>query len=163
MEGFHTFPDKWRESADKLNGVIIAKNPSPHNLTQHSVEWYHDILNKNKKSVVILAIGPLTNIGQLIQKYPNDVKKIKRIYIMGGALNVKGNLKTSIYTKELSNNYAEWNIWVDPLAAKIVFNSSIPITLVPLDATNQAKFTLDYVDKQKNKQIQKQRSFMQIF
>ena len=61
---------------------------------------------------------------------------------MGGALEVLGNVGFS--RADIENQVAEWNIFVDPLAAKRVFASGAPITLVPLDATNDAPVNLDF-------------------
>ncbi|WGL60085.1 nucleoside hydrolase [Pigmentibacter sp. JX0631] len=150
LEGFHTFPDEWRITSDSLFDVKIPSNPTPHILTKHSVEWMHETLSKSKKPVVFLTIGPLTNLGQLIQKYPDDVKKIKRIYIMGGAIKAKGNLNVPNITENLQNKYAEWNIWIDPLSAKIVFNSGVPLSVIPLDASNQVRVTREFLKKLKS-------------
>ena len=80
-----------------------------------------------KGNVEILAIGPLTNIAQTIIRYPEIESLIKCITIMGGSI-LSGNV----------TNNAEFNIYCDPHAAKIVFNSSIRKNLVPLDVTHKA-------------------------
>jgi pyrimidine-specific ribonucleoside hydrolase len=67
------------------------------------------------------------------------VDNIDVIYIMGGAVNVHGNVGAS--GVGINNNAAEWNIYVDPYAANVVLQSSAPITLVPLDATNHVPVT----------------------
>jgi inosine-uridine nucleoside N-ribohydrolase len=66
------------------------------------------------------------------------------IYVMGGALNVPGNLRAGIKT---DNTTAEWNIFVDPTAAEEVVRSGIPITLVGLDATQHAPLTMAFYQK----------------
>lgn len=76
----------------------------------------------------IVAIGPLTNIANLILKHPDVKEKIHRIVIMGGAI-FGGNDTPS----------AEFNIYVDPEAARIVFEAGIPLVMVGLDATHQAR------------------------
>jgi len=58
---------------------------------------------------------------------------------MGGAVKVDGNVGNS--GVGINNKHAEWNIYIDPVAANIVFNSGVPITLIPLDATNDAPIT----------------------
>lgn len=95
-----------------------------------------DLIYEEAKSLngelEILAIGPLTNIALCILTYPEVKKLIKRITIMGGAT-VGGNM----------NAAAEFNMFVDPEAAKIVFESGIPITMVGLDVTLKTKLTLE--------------------
>ena len=65
---------------------------------------------------------------------------------MGGAINVPGNLLT-FFTPNMQNTEAEWNIWVDPEAAKIVFDSSSYLTFIPLDATRYVEVTNEYVNE----------------
>ncbi len=90
-----------------------------------------ELIYKNAKECAgeleILAIGPLTNLAITLSLYPEIKKLIKHIWIMGGAV-TGGNMNTT----------AEFNIWVDPIAAKMVFNSGIPITMVGLDTTLKA-------------------------
>jgi len=74
------------------------------------------------------------------------VLSIKEIVIMGGALNVPGNLGDGGYFKT-DNKTAEWNFYMDPLAASIVFSSSAPIRLIPLDATQQVPIKSDFLEK----------------
>jgi len=81
--------------------------------------------------LTLIATGPLTNLALGLQKDPEGMKKLKEVSIMGGAVRTKGNVTPS----------AEFNIFVDPLAAKMVFESGLPITLVPLDVTHQVFLT----------------------
>ncbi len=81
--------------------------------------------------LTVIAIGPLTNLALGLQKDPEGMKKLKSIIIMGGAVRVEGNVTP----------HAEFNIFVDPVAARIVFESGLPITLVPLDVTHQVCLT----------------------
>jgi pyrimidine-specific ribonucleoside hydrolase len=135
----HPFPDAWRQGADRLWGLNLPKNqrqtsplPAPQLLVEH--------LSSAPAPQVVLALGPLTNLAQAIQASPEVVGKIARLYIMGGAVEAPGN----VYDPGLGfdNRTAEWNIYADPLAADIVFESGVPITLVPLDATNHAPVTM---------------------
>jgi pyrimidine-specific ribonucleoside hydrolase len=91
----------------------------------------------------IMAFGPMTNLADLLQAEPNLAQKITMIYQMGGALEVGGNLHD--INKSIDNPYAEWNIYIDPTAADIVFRSGVALTLVPLDTTNHAPLTEDYI------------------
>ena len=75
----------------------------------------------------LLVVGPMTNIAIALSLYPQLKEQIKHIWFMGGA--VKGGNVTST---------AEFNSWVDPVAAKIVTESGIPLTMVGLDVTEKA-------------------------
>jgi len=83
--------------------------------------------------ITIVALGPLTNIAAAIKKDQAAMATAKRIVLMGGAIGVAGNVTPA----------AEFNIYVDPHAAGIVFNAGIPITMVGLDVTYQVKLTAD--------------------
>ena len=83
--------------------------------------------------LTIIALGPLTNIAAAIKKDKETMATAKRIVLMGGAIGVSGNITPA----------AEYNIYVDPHAASIVFNAGIPLTMVGLDVTNQVKLTAD--------------------
>jgi len=76
---------------------------------------------------VLCPVGPLTNIAMAIVKAPEILEKVPEIVIMGGAHD-HGNITAS----------AEFNIWLDPEAARIVVNCGRPIRMVPLDATHRA-------------------------
>jgi purine nucleosidase len=84
----------------------------------------------------IFPIGPLTNIAMAIRKEPKFAKAVKELVIMGGAIQENGNVTP----------LAEFNIYVDPHAAHIVFHSEIPITLIPLDVTHQCLLKQNHVD-----------------
>ncbi len=81
--------------------------------------------------LALIAVGPLTNLALALGKDPAGMKKLKELVIMGGAVRTRGN----------ATPYAEFNVYSDPLASQIVFESGIPITLVPLDATHQVFLT----------------------
>lgn len=98
-----------------------------------------DIINQQK--VDILSLGSLTNIADLL---PNIKQKINHLIIMGGAINVPGNLNAFI--SDTKNKYAEWNVYVDPDAFSDVLTSGLPIILVSLDATNHAILTEHFMD-----------------
>lgn len=102
------------------------------NLTGNAVENILSIVKANPKTVTIIALGPLTNIAKAIENDPVTMMKIEEIIIMGGAIKVPGN----------KNRVAEFNIFVDPEAADIVFNFPFKKTLVPLDACNNVKLQI---------------------
>jgi pyrimidine-specific ribonucleoside hydrolase len=73
------------------------------------------------------------------------VDKVKMVYIMGGAFDVSGNIALS--NVGIDNTVAEWNVFIDPRAAAVVLKSGIPVTFVPLDATNQAPIAEDFYNR----------------
>lgn len=81
--------------------------------------------------VTLVATGPLTNLALGLHKDPQGMRQLKEVVIMGGAVRTSGNITP----------YAEFNIFVDPPAAKMVFESGLPITLVPLDVTHQVSLS----------------------
>jgi len=92
-------------------------------------------LSATPKPITIVALGPLTNIAAAIEKDRGKMAASKRIVLMGGAINVPGNITPA----------AEFNIYVDPHAASIVFDSGIPLTVVDLDVTSQVRLTRDTI------------------
>ena len=81
--------------------------------------------------VTLIATGPLTNVALAIQKDTEGMGKLKEIVIMGGAVRTAGNITP----------HAEFNIFSDPVAAQIVFESRLPIILAPLDVTHRVSLT----------------------
>ena len=125
-----------------LDGVNIIKKEK---LTGNAVEKIIEIIRSNPKQVTILALGPLTNIALVLQKDKSIASLIKEIVLMGGAIAVPGN----------KNRVAEFNIFVDPEAADIVFEADIKKTLVSLDVCNDIFLTLKDFDKLKNSDLHK--------
>jgi pyrimidine-specific ribonucleoside hydrolase len=147
LQGNHTFPTAWRENVDALAGLTLPDNPlspAPHS----AVELLTTILESSSDKMTILTLGPLTNLAEALQAAPELKDKIEMIYIMGGAVDVPGNVGNS--RAGINNQTADWNIYVDPHAAALVFQSGVPMTLVPLDATNHGPVTDSFVKRIKN-------------
>ena len=140
LAGNYEFPAEWRQAADDAYGVTIPQGGTTSPLS--ASDLIVDILQNAEESITIVAVGPLTNIAEAIQKEAGVAANIEEIYIMGGAVNVEGNVGNS--GVGIQNKYAEWNIYIDPVAANIVFNSGIPIILVPLDATKDVPVTRNF-------------------
>jgi purine nucleosidase len=137
-EGVRPFPTKWRQDSER-----IAKIPEIHLINVPEVpkakDRLVDLLSKRTR-YEILATGPLTNIAAALKANPSIKKNIKRIYMMGGAFAVKGNVKQPGH-----DGSAEWNIYNDAPSAAFVFASGIPITMVGLDATNKTPVTKKFM------------------
>ena len=103
---------------------------------EHAVFWLIDTLMKSEEDIILIPVGPLTNIAMALRIEPRIADKIQSIMIMGGG-----------YREVNITPSAEFNFWVDPEAAKIVIDSGCDITIVPLDATHKAVLSLDDADE----------------
>lgn len=120
-----------------LSNLNIPEEETSFNTKDTAVNFISDFLTK--ENIDILALGPLTNIANLINKNRSlALQKINRIYIMGGGVGV-GNVSPL--------KFAEYNIWLDPEAASVVFGSGIPITMVGINATNCVPATKEFENK----------------
>lgn len=99
---------------------------------QHGVDYIIEtLMNSEPKTITLCTLGPLTNIGMALVKEPKIADRVAEIVMMGGAYFEVGNITPA----------AEFNIYVDPEAADIVFRSGIKITVLPLDVTHQIQST----------------------
>ncbi|MDQ2092560.1 nucleoside hydrolase [Rhodalgimonas zhirmunskyi] len=99
---------------------------------QHAVDFIIDTLRAAPpKTVTLCPLGPLTNIAMAFEKAPDIVERVQEIVLMGGAYFEVGNITPA----------AEFNIYVDPQAAHIVFSSGAPLVVMPLDVTHKALVT----------------------
>ncbi len=141
LQGSHTFPASWRDYVDNFAGLSIApgSNPSP---DKSASDLLQEVINSAPAPITVLALGPLTNLAELLQEAPYLAKRIQ-VISMGGALGGLGNVGPS--EPGINNQVAEWNIYIDPLALKVLLDSGIALTLVPLDATGDVPVTLDFL------------------
>ncbi|EAY98014.1 hypothetical protein OsI_19927 [Oryza sativa Indica Group] len=93
-------------------------------------------LDPNEK-ITILTNGPLTNLANIVLSDRNASSVIKSVYVVGGHIRDDSNTKGNVFSVP-SNTYAEFNIFLDPLAAKTVLDSTLDITLIPLRAQRKA-------------------------
>ena len=112
-----------------LDGPSIPE-PTLELAPMHAVDLLIDRLMSSEGDLTIVATGPLTNVATALRREPRIVPKIERIVLMGGAIGL-GNWTPA----------AEFNIYVDPEAASIVFSSGCPITMVGLEVTHRAQAT----------------------
>ena len=125
-----------------LDGVNVIKKEKLNGL---AVDKIIEIVRANPGEVSLMVIGPETNIALALKKDPKITSLIKEIVIMGGAIEVPGN----------KNRVAEFNIFVDPEAAKIVFDAKVKKVLVPLDRCNEIPLFLGDFDKLKGSKLHK--------
>ena len=119
-----------------LDGIDL---PAPRMALQpgHGVDFIIDTLRAEPAGCVTLVpIGPLTNIATAFLRAPDIVEKVQAVVLMGGAYFEVGNITPA----------AEFNIYVDPEAAQVVFNSGVELVVMPLDVTHKALTTRPRVE-----------------
>jgi inosine-uridine nucleoside N-ribohydrolase len=114
---------------DGLGGPVIPEYTTPIK-EEHAVDFIIRTLKESDEKIILIPTGPLTNIATAFIKAPEIKEKVEKIIIMGGAVWDPGNITSA----------AEFNIYVDPEAAKIVFASGCQTYLVSLDVTMKADF-----------------------
>ena len=99
---------------------------------QHAVDFIIDeIARQPAGEVTLCTLGPLTNVALALQRAPEMAQRVKQIVMMGGGFSEGGNITPA----------AEFNIYVDPHAAQVVFASGVPLVVMPLDVTHQVLTT----------------------
>jgi inosine-uridine nucleoside N-ribohydrolase len=99
------------------------KAPEP----DHAVDFLAARILGSSEPVTVVPVGPLTNVGLLLARYPEVARNMREVVVMGGAI-AEGNVTPA----------AEFNIWADPEAAWRVFRSGLDLTMVGLDVTHKA-------------------------
>jgi inosine-uridine nucleoside N-ribohydrolase len=146
LVGQHRFPTYLSREQATLSGThLLLPKTNPMVSSLSAVDLLIKTLNQATQPVTLLAIGPLTNLAEAFEKAPQIKNNIQGIFIMGGAVFVPGNINGLEPTSK--NKVAEWNIYIDPVAADKVFQQSLPITLVSLDITNQVPLSMAFYKK----------------
>ena len=117
---------EWVHGNDGLAGLDFPK-PDKEKSDIHAVDFIGSAIMESKEKVTIGVLGPMTNIAKSLIEYPDIVKNIEKIVFMGGSA-IGGN----------TTPVAEFNIFVDPQAAKIVLDSGVPLAMMGLGVTQQA-------------------------
>ncbi|WP_051623686.1 nucleoside hydrolase [Clostridium hydrogeniformans] len=125
-----------------LSGPKYIPEPLYKEDDKSAVEVMREILEASKEKISIVATGPLTNVAMFLKTYPRLREKIQVISLMGGCS--KGGNVTPC---------AEFNIYVDPEAAHIVFNSGVPIVMSGLDVTHKAQIMREEIEEYKDKGV----------
>ena len=115
-----------------LDGADLPP-PSLEESPGHAVDRIVEIVNGSDEPVTICTLGPLTNVALALVRAPQITDNIEKVVMMGGGFFEGGNTTPA----------AEFNIYVDPHAAHVVFSSGIPIVMMPLDVTHKALTTPD--------------------
>lgn len=156
----NTFPYDARQAADQhYDAPFPRSNPNP--IIGDAMAFLIETLESASHNFTVLMIGGGTTWGHLFQQAETDANlrgllhsKIDRIVMMGGNLlpeyvspGADGNIQDTLGDQPYyTNAVAEWNIFLDPLAAQYVFNFGIEVQLVALNASNQIPITQDFVN-----------------
>lgn len=128
LEGYRDWPTAWRAEANAIVEEVDSEFP------EQSVVDAEQLLAESLESatapVTVVAVGPLTNLGAVLSARPELAEKIARVVVMGGALDVPGNVEAA--------PSAEWNLYIDPESVRRTLASGVPMLFVGLDATNSA-------------------------
>jgi len=133
------FPEWLRQASDTFWGLPVPNAAKSYPI-RDAARLMISLLNQASEPLAVFVSGPSTDLARALRLDPGIRDRIKAVYMMGGAVYVPGNLTD--FSANPDNISAEWNIYIDPLAASEVFQSGLPIILVPLDATNQVSATM---------------------
>ena len=132
LQGTNAFPEEWRQAVDDLTMLDLPEvdgSADPRGATQL-------LLDTLDGDATLITLGPLTNVAEALRADPGLAARVPAFVAMAGAIDAGGNTP---------NGVAEYNVWVDPLAAKEVVEG-MDVTLVPLDATDDVPFTPFFAD-----------------
>jgi len=118
-----------------IDGALLP-DPVMELQPQHAVDWLVQTLEGSDGDITLCTLGPLTNVGAALQRSPHIAGKIQQLVLMGGGFFEGGNTTPA----------AEFNIYVDPHAADIVFSAGIDLVMMPLDVTHKALITAPRLD-----------------
>jgi purine nucleosidase len=120
-------------------GQGYARLPAPQKQAraEHGSDFIIEHIMSHPGEITLVCIGPLTNVALAVRKEPRIIQNVKEVFIMGGAIKHQGN----------TTPLAEFNTYVDPHAAYMVFHSGMPMILTPLDVTYQCIFTVDDLNR----------------
>lgn len=146
VRGLNPFPRIFRRDTFTVDHLPILNQqdvPSAPLALEPGQAFMARVLREAPEPVTILCTGPLSTIAAALDLDPGIEPKIKEILWMGGALNVPGNV--DMVMEGGQDGSAEWNVYWDPPAAYRLWQTTIPITLCPLDITNNVPVTSQFV------------------
>jgi inosine-uridine nucleoside N-ribohydrolase len=137
------FPTAWRDGVD---GFFDVAGPAEQGDVPavDAVDVLADTLAASDDQVTLVPLGPWTNLADLFEQHPDAFANVAGIHAMAGAIDAPGNIAVDDVTPE---HGVEWNVGVDPDAfAKVLETTDVPLTLVPLDATNAVPVPANFAD-----------------
>ncbi len=116
----HIHGESGLDGADLPEPVLVPDG-------RDAVRLMADVVGESPEPVTLIPVGPLTNVANFLEEHPRLRQNIRRVVLMGGSIG-PGNVTPA----------AEFNVYVDPEAARVVFESGLPTTMVGLDVTREA-------------------------
>ncbi|MFQ5612015.1 MAG: nucleoside hydrolase [Anaerolineae bacterium] len=145
LHGVNSFPRVWRVHAYAIDALPILNEPEEA-LPAPSPEPGHEFLARKlreaRQPLTVLVTGPVTNLAAALAADPGLAAKIGEVVWMGGALRVGGNVRDHEH-----DGSAEWNVYWDPPSAHTLWQTDVPVTLFPLDATDRVPVTQDFLKR----------------
>jgi pyrimidine-specific ribonucleoside hydrolase len=139
----HPFPDAWRLRADEAFGLNIPPQAEA-GLPRGAVEVIAATVESGPSAPTIVALGPLTNLEDAFAADAAIADRVAGIHAMLGTVDAPGN----VFVDGLdAGDPLEWNAYADPSAVAAVFASDVPISIVPLDATDDVPVPVDLADR----------------
>ena len=121
--------------ASGIDGCVLPE-PSRPAAGEHAVNWMiRTIMDAPEGEITVCTLGPMTNLGMAMVMEPRIIPRLREVVLMGGGYFQGGNATPA----------AEFNIWVDPHAASVVFDSGAPVTMASIDCTWTAMMTPEWV------------------
>jgi pyrimidine-specific ribonucleoside hydrolase len=139
----HPFPDAWRAVADDAHGLDIAPSAES-GVPRDAAKLIAETIDSSPSAPTVIALGPLTNLEDAFAADPTLADRIAGIHAMLGAVDAPGNVLIDGHGQE---DRLEWNAYADPSAVEAVFATDVPISIVPLDATDDVPVPLDLPER----------------
>ena len=137
------FPDEWRLEADSGWGMEMPPQPNV-GVPEDAATLLTRTVNESPSAPTVVALGPWTNLEDAVTADPTVADRIAAMHAMGGAIDVPGNVIVGDLT---ADHGLEWNLAADPSAVTAVFATETPISLVPLDATDDVPMPPDLAER----------------
>lgn len=152
LDGYFVFPEPWQVDSDTLSGIDVGQWVSaPVSATPtegHAVELIHKLISGNDEAITLVAVGPLTNIAQWLQRHPKDRQRVAELVMMGGSYAAPGNIVVPGFSDDNPNQVSEWNFYIDPLATQETLEADgLSKVMVGLDVTNTVRLTHAFADR----------------
>jgi inosine-uridine nucleoside N-ribohydrolase len=141
--GAHPFPADWRTAADAGFGLAIGSEGAS-SQQRDAVGVLTSAVASSPSAPTIVSLGPLTNLQDAFAADPSLADQVAGVHAMLGTLAAPGNVTLDSFS---AKDPLEWNAFADPTAVSAVFDTDVPVELVPLDATDDVPVPTDYLER----------------